>query len=83
MPILLAIEKDSASFHVYDRRVGDSLLSFRIPADQDLLVDENTNSSWTMDGLCFDGVLKEKDWRRSSLIMNFGIHGATFTKPER
>jgi hypothetical protein len=60
MPILLAMEKDSASFHVYDRRVGDSLLSFRIPVDRDLLVDENTNSSWTMDGLCIDGVLKGK-----------------------
>jgi len=60
MPILLAIERDSASFHVYDRRLGDELLSFRISGDGDLLTDANTNSSWNMDGVCVAGALKGK-----------------------
>ena len=60
MPILLTIENDSASFHVYDRRVDSSVLSFRISGDKDLLVDQETHSSWNMDGLCIDGLLKGK-----------------------
>jgi hypothetical protein len=60
MPILLTIENDSASFHVYDRRVDSSVLSFRISGGNDLLVDEKTHSSWNMDGLCIDGLLKGK-----------------------
>ncbi len=60
LPILLTIENDSASFHVYDRRVDDWVLSFRIWNDKDLLVDENTHSTWNMDGECVDGSLKGK-----------------------
>ena len=59
-PILLTIENDSASFHVYDRRIDDIPLSFGISGDKQLLVDENTRSGWTMDGLCIDGPLKGK-----------------------
>jgi hypothetical protein len=57
LPILLTIENDSASFHVYDRRVDDSTLSFQISDNKDLLVDDETHSSWTMDGLCIHGSL--------------------------
>jgi hypothetical protein len=76
MPILLAIENDSASFHVYDRRVDETLLSFQVsgekdspgknypgndsPAPKDLLQDINTRSSWNMDGVCIAGPLKGK-----------------------
>jgi hypothetical protein len=57
---LLTIENDSASFHVYDRRVDDSLLSFRILTGKDLLVDDNTHSTWNLDGISIDGPLKGK-----------------------
>jgi hypothetical protein len=60
LPILLTIEKDSTSFHVYDRRVDDSVLSFTIGDQNDLLFDENTHSTWNMDGLCIGGLLKGK-----------------------
>ena len=60
MPILLAIENDSASFHVYDRRVDQTPLSFQVPRGQDLLEDVNTRSSWNMDGVCVAGQLKGK-----------------------
>jgi len=59
LPILLTIEHDSNSFHVYDRRVNDAVLSFQI-TNNDLLVDEKTHSSWNMDGVCIDGSLKGK-----------------------
>jgi len=60
MPILVTIENDSASFHVYDRRVDDRPLSFTMSDNKTLLVDETTHSSWNMDGLCIDGSLKGK-----------------------
>ncbi|MBS1600238.1 MAG: DUF3179 domain-containing protein [Bacteroidetes bacterium] len=60
LPILLAIENDTASFHVYDRRVDGSVLSFQIGGNNDLLVDESTHSSWNMDGICIAGSLKGK-----------------------
>jgi hypothetical protein len=60
LPILLTIENDSASFHVYDRRVDDSTLSFQISANKDLFVDEETHSSWNMDGVCIHGLLVGK-----------------------
>jgi hypothetical protein len=58
LPILLALENDTNSFHVYDRRVNGSVLNFQKGNDNDLLTDQNTNSTWNMDGLCVDGTLK-------------------------
>jgi hypothetical protein len=58
LPILLTIEKDSTSFHVYDRRINNYVLSFQMAGNNDLLVDDNTHSTWNMDGDCIDGALK-------------------------
>ena len=60
IPIVLAIENDAASFHVYDRRVNELLLNFRRADEKGLLMDENTSSQWNMDGLCIAGTLKGK-----------------------
>ena len=57
MQILLTIEEDSASFHVYDRHIDGSLLSFTLSGN-DILVDENTHSRWNINGVCIDGSLK-------------------------
>jgi hypothetical protein len=59
LPILLTIENDSSSFHVYDRRVNGEILLFKI-ADNHLLKDTNTNSTWNMDGICVEGELKDR-----------------------
>jgi len=60
IPILLTIEHDSASFHVYDRRVDNSLLRFQIAGNKEMLMDDNTRSAWNMDGECVEGPLKGK-----------------------
>ena len=59
LPILVTIENDSASFHVYDRRVDDSTLTFQISGNNQL-VDAETHSSWNMDGVCIHGSLLGK-----------------------
>ncbi len=58
LPIVLALENDTASFHVYDRRVNGSVLHFQSVSNNDLLIEQNTSSTWNMDGLCIEGTLK-------------------------
>ncbi|MEO7049049.1 MAG: DUF3179 domain-containing (seleno)protein, partial [Ferruginibacter sp.] len=55
--LVIILENDTASFHVYDRHVNGTTLNFQ-KANNDMLTDENTNSIWNMDGLCIDGLLK-------------------------
>ena len=59
LPLLITIEKDTASFHVFNRQVNDTIFRFERKGD-DLLTDRNTNSVWTMNGSCIDGKLKGK-----------------------
>lgn len=80
LPILLAIENDSASFHAYDRRVDDSVLSFQISANKDLLVDEETHSSWNMDGVCIGGLLMGKKLQPVQSYNEFWYTWQTFHK---
>ena len=58
LPVVLVIEKDTASFHVYKRSVKGTILEFEKPGNEDLFKDSNTNSTWNMDGLCIEGTLK-------------------------
>jgi hypothetical protein len=54
-PVVVAIEKDNASFHVWKR--PDSLL-FEFDPVNDRMRDTNTGSSWNWQGVCVDGALK-------------------------
>jgi len=80
LPILLTIENDSASFHVYDRRVDDSTLSFQIAGNKDLLVDDETHSSWNMDGVCIHGLLIGKKLQPVQSYNEFWHTWQTFHK---
>ena len=60
VPILLTLENDTMSFHVYQRCVNGSVLRFQMGNNNDLLIDQNTHSTWNMDGLCIEGALKGK-----------------------
>ena len=56
--IVLLLENDNASFHVWNRQVNDKLLQFSFDAGLQTLKDSTTNSVLNMDGLCIDGPLK-------------------------
>jgi len=58
LPILIAMEADTASFHVFDRRLNGSVLQFNTNVNNDRFTDWNTNSTWNMDGLSIAGPLK-------------------------
>ena len=79
IPVLLAMENDSASFHVYDRRVEGVPFSFRLLGNNEL-VDDNTHSSWNMDGLCVEGALKGKSLQTVQSYNEFWHSWQTFHK---
>lgn len=79
-PIILAIENDINSFHVYDRRVQGVALNFHINNEQKLLIDENTQSIWNMDGLCIEGTLKGQKLERVQAYNEFWHSWQTFRK---
>jgi len=58
LPILVTMETDTTSFHVYDRRLNGYILKFATGTVDDHFTDQNTGSLWNMDGACIDGPLK-------------------------
>ncbi|HET9278198.1 MAG TPA: DUF3179 domain-containing (seleno)protein [Flavitalea sp.] len=71
LPILLAIETDTTSFHVYDRRINGSVLQFYKGTSDNLFTDQNTNSIWNIDGLCIEGALKGQQLTRVQAYNEF------------
>ena len=56
--IVLVVENDNRSFHVWNRQVNDKLLQFSWDASTQTLKDTATNSVWNMNGECVEGELK-------------------------
>ncbi|MFZ1368993.1 MAG: DUF3179 domain-containing (seleno)protein, partial [Ferruginibacter sp.] len=56
--LVLVLENDNRSFHVWNRQVNDKLLHFTFDASSQTLKDTATNSQWTLNGECVEGVLK-------------------------
>ncbi len=57
-PILVSVESDSASFHVWNRIVANETLQFIYSDSLKMLTDRNTKSVWDWSGKCVDGKLK-------------------------
>lgn len=55
LPVLLFIEKDNETFHVFNRSYQGTVYSFRWDEKLDHLVDKSTNSIWTLNGNCTEG----------------------------
>ena len=56
LPLIIAIEPDEASFHVWNRQINN--LSLNFIADSSGFKDLNTLSIWNFNGVCIDGELK-------------------------
>jgi Protein of unknown function (DUF3179) len=77
LPLLLTLEKDTASFHVYDRHINSTTLIFQ-KANNDMLTDQNTNSTWNMDGVCVEGTLKGENLKPVQSYQEFWHSWSTF-----
>lgn len=57
LPIVMVLEKDSASFHVWNRQVNGYAMQFVHDRSTGELKDVNTGSTWNMNGQCMEGAL--------------------------
>jgi hypothetical protein len=58
LPLLIVLEGDTASFHVWNRNMNGVSLEFQARINSGIMQDLNTGSSWDMNGICTDGALK-------------------------
>ena len=56
LPVVVTLENDTATFHVFDRTVRGKALSFAKSGNEQLV--DDTKSTWTMDGRCVEGEFK-------------------------
>jgi hypothetical protein len=77
LPVVLAIEEDKASFHVYNSIVKGAPLHFETGTNG-ALVDEKTHSTWNMDGVCIDGTMKGEKLNPVQSYQEFWHSWSTF-----
>lgn len=76
LPVVIALESDTASWHVWNRTVNGQALQFVIA--NDTLKDLNTNSAWNFDGICIDGPLKGQQLKPVQASQEFWHSWETF-----
>ena len=57
-PILLTIKRDERSFFVLNRNTYKGILQFTYDSIKQVLYDANTQSIWSINGICVDGAMK-------------------------
>lgn len=77
--ILILLEKDTASFHTYNRVVGGQVLRFQ--KNSDAIIDLNTGSFWNFDGVCINGMLKDSVLQQVNSYQEF-LHSWEFFHPK-
>lgn len=58
LPLVIALEADSASYHVWSRRAGESSLELVVDRGTGLLKDTSTGTLWNWEGECTQGRLR-------------------------
>ncbi len=58
IPLVVVLQNDSASFHVWNRMVGNDTLKFLFVDSLNTLIDTQTKSVWDWNGKCVEGVHK-------------------------
>ncbi len=58
VPLLLAMNKDERTFYVLNRNTSNGILHFSYDSTNEILYDDKTNSTWNINGVCVDGVMK-------------------------
>lgn len=69
LPLLIYLEKDNASFHVWDRNVNNNTLHFEIK--DSVIFDTGTKSLWNEEGFCVQGPLKGSQLKKVQAYQEF------------
>lgn len=78
LPLIIVLEKDTATFHVWNRKLNGNFLQFNKNINADLFTDANTRSSWNMKGECVDGILKGQKLQPVQSYQEFWHSWSTF-----
>lgn len=78
LPMLITLEKDTATFNVFSRMVKDQPLNFKKDSAAYFFRDINTGSLWTASGACIDGELKGEQLARVRSSQEFWHSWKTF-----
>lgn len=78
LPLMITLEKDTASFHVFSRNMNGTILKFEKNSNDTSLKDVNTQSTWNMQGACIDGVLKGQQLDYVQAYQEFWHSWSTF-----
>ncbi len=77
-PLLIALESDSVTFHVWSRSVGGDTLQFIRDEHLNVLEDTRTHSQWDWNGVCQEGELKGQRLIRIQSYQEFWHSWRTF-----
>jgi hypothetical protein len=77
-PVLIGVEMDSASFHVFNRSSGLLSLDFIRIDSVNELQDIQTGSRWTWDGRCVEGTLNGSSLERVQAYQEYWHSWRTF-----
>ena len=77
-PLLIAIERDMMSFHVWDRRVDGQTLEFIKKDSSNFFYDLATGSAWNYSGVCIAGTLTGNRLKNISAYQEFWHSWRTF-----
>jgi hypothetical protein len=58
LPLVLILENDLMTFHVFDRRWQGQSLHFSWGSNSNSIKDDQTNSEWSLNGHCLHGTLQ-------------------------
>jgi hypothetical protein len=78
LPLVLVLEKDTASFHAFSRRYNDEMLNLNLHSDT--LFDANTDTKWNMRGECISGKYKGGKLSRIPAYQEF-LHSWEYFHP--
>ena len=70
-PVLLVLENDTSSFHVFSRSMQGRDLYFTLDKNQAQLTDTNTHSIWNLNGVCTSGIFKDAQLESLSAYQEF------------
>jgi hypothetical protein len=76
LPVVLVLESDSASYHVWNRSVNNQSLEFII--DNNTLKDITTNSVWNFNGVCVFGPMAGQELKPVQASQEFWHSWQTF-----
>ena len=76
LPIVLVLESDTASYHVWNRNVNNQFLEFII--DNNTLKDITTNSVWNFNGVCVFGPMAGRELKPVQASQEFWHSWQTF-----